>query len=52
MNTDSRTKNSIRNSSVSIITQVLTIIMDFFVKTIFIYILGRVYLGINGLFSG
>lgn len=51
MNTDSRTKNSIRNSSVSIITQVLTIIMDFFVKTIFIYILGRVYLGINGLFS-
>ena len=51
MNTESRTKNSIRNSSVSIITQVLTIGMDFFVKTIFIYILGRVYLGINGLFS-
>ena len=51
MNTDSRTKNSIRNSSVSIITQVLTIGMDFFVKTIFIYILGKVYLGINGLFS-
>ncbi len=51
MNTESRTKNSIRNSSVSIITQVLTIGMDFFVKTIFIYILGKVYLGINGLFS-
>ena len=51
MNTDSRVKNSIRNSSVSIITQVLTIGMDFLVKTIFIYILGKVYLGINGLFS-
>ncbi len=51
MNKESRTKNSIRNSSVSIITQVLTIIMDFVVKTIFIYILGREYLGINGLFS-
>lgn len=51
MNTDSRTKNSIRNSSVSIITQILTIIMDFFVKTIFIFILGNEYLGINGLFS-
>ena len=51
MNKDSRTKNSIRNSSVSIITQVLTIVMDFVVKTIFIYILGSEYLGINGLFS-
>lgn len=51
MNKESRTKNSIRNSSVSIITQVLTIVMDFVVKTIFIYILGSEYLGINGLFS-
>lgn len=51
MNKDSRTKNSVRNSSVSIITQVLTIIMDFAVKTIFIFILGNEYLGINGLFS-
>ena len=51
MNKDSRTKNSIRNSSVSIIAQVLTILMDFLVKTQFIYILGSEYLGINGLFS-
>ena len=51
MNKESRTKNSIRNSSISIITQALTIIMDFVVKTIFIYILGNEYLGINGLFS-
>ena len=51
MNKESRTKNSIRNSSISIITQTSTIIMDFIVKTIFIYILGSEYLGINGLFS-
>lgn len=47
----SRTKNSIRNSSISIITQILTVIMDFVVKTIFIAILGNEYLGINGLFT-
>mgnify|MGYP003305771431 CR=1 FL=1 len=51
MNRESRTKNSIRNSSFSIITQVLTVIMDFIVKTIFIAVLGSEYLGINGLFS-
>lgn len=51
MNKESRTKNSIRNSSFSIITQVLTVIMDFVVKTIFIAVLGSEYLGINGLFS-
>ena len=51
MNSNSRTSNSIRNSSISIITQILTVIMDFIVKTIFIRILGNEYLGINGLFS-
>lgn len=51
MNNNSRTKNSIRNSSFSIITQILTVIMDFVVKTIFIAILGSEYLGVNGLFS-
>ncbi len=51
MNNNSRTKNSIRNSSFSIMTQILTIIMDFVVKTIFIAVLGSEYLGINGLFS-
>jgi len=48
---NSRTKNSIINSSTSMITQVLTVLMDFAVKTIFIYVLGNEYLGINGLFS-
>ena len=47
----SRTKNSIINSTASITTQVITVLMDFAVKTIFIAILGSTYLGINGLFS-
>lgn len=47
----SRTKNSIINSSVAITTQVLTILMDFIIKTIFIQILGKEYLGLNGLFT-
>lgn len=47
----SRTKNSIINSSVSIITQVLTVIINFIVKTVFIKVLGSEYLGLNGLFS-
>lgn len=48
---NSRTKNSIINSTASISNQVLTVIMDFIVKTIFINVLGSEYLGINGLFS-
>lgn len=47
----SRTKNSIINSTTSIATQILTVVMDFAVKTIFIRVLGSEYLGINGLFS-
>ena len=48
---DSRTKNSIRNSTVSIVTQVLTVVINFIVKTVFIHTLGSEYLGVNGLFS-
>ena len=49
--TESRTKNSIRNSTVSIVTQVLTVLINFIVKTVFIHTLGSEYLGVNGLFS-
>lgn len=47
----SRTKKSILNSMTSIITQILLVVMNFVVKTIFIQQLGSVYLGVNGLFS-
>lgn len=50
MNTQSREINSIRNVSVSIISQFLSILMNFASKTVFIRILGEDYLGINGLF--
>lgn len=49
--TQSRTQNSIHNSTVSIITQVLTVLINFIVKTVFIHTLGSEYLGVNGLFS-
>ncbi len=48
---ESRTQNSIRNSTVSIVTQVLTVCINFIVKTVFIHTLGSEYLGVNGLFS-
>ncbi len=48
---DSRTQNSVRNSTVSIVTQVLTVVINFAVKTVFIHTLGSEYLGVNGLFS-
>lgn len=51
MKENSRTKNSIINSSVSIITQLLTVIINFIVKTVFIKTLGNEYNGISGLFT-
>lgn len=46
-----RTKNSIINSIVSVIMQVLMILISFIGRTFFIKILGAEYLGINGLFT-
>lgn len=46
-----RTKNSIKNTSVSFITNLLTIVIGLIAQAIFIKILGSEYLGINGLFS-
>lgn len=46
-----RTENSIRNSSVAIIGQLISVISSFAVRTVFIKFLGNSYLGINGLFS-
>lgn len=51
MKKKSRTANSIINSSTSIITQVLTVVINFAVKTVFIKFLSDEYLGVNGLFS-
>lgn len=49
--TKSRTHNSIRNTLFSILGQAITVILAFICRTIFIYLLGRTYLGYDGLFS-
>ena len=51
MTKNSRTKNSILNFISSIGGQLITIIMQFVVRTVFIHTLGKSYLGINGLFT-
>ena len=48
---NSRTINSAKNVSTSMITQLLAKLSNFIVRTAFIYILNKEYLGINGLFS-
>ena len=48
---NSRTKNSILNVLASLSGQLLSIVMKFITRTVFIYVLGKEYLGINGLFS-
>lgn len=51
MSTNSRTKNSIKNSITGSASQFISTILNFLVRTIFIYYLTEEYLGINGLFS-
>lgn len=48
---NSRTTNTIFNFTSSIGGQLITIVMKFVVRTVFINTLGRQYLGIGGLFS-
>ena len=48
---NSRTTNTLFNFTSSIGGQFFTIIMQFITRTVFIYTLGKSYLGINGLFS-
>lgn len=47
----SRTQNSIRNTVFSLCGQIITVLLAFACRTIFIHLLGKEYLGYNGLFS-
>ncbi|NRD76943.1 oligosaccharide flippase family protein [Bacillus sp. BRMEA1] len=47
----SRIENSVRNSTVALLSQGLTVVLSFVTRTIFIKYLGASYLGINGLFT-
>jgi len=49
--TTNRTRSSIKNSAMSLFGQVVTIVLNFIVRTIFINTFGAAYLGINGLFT-
>lgn len=47
----SRTKKSIINGSIGSISQIVSTLLNFVVRTVFIYYLSEEYLGINGLFT-
>ena len=51
MNLESRKFNSIRNIIFGYMNQILTILLSFVGRTVFIKVLGEDYLGINGVFS-
>lgn len=51
MTKSSRIKNSLLNMLSSFAMQLLVIILKFVTRTVFIQVLGKSYLGINGLFS-
>lgn len=47
----SRTHNSLRNMSLALVSQLLYSIIAFICRTVFIYTLGKNYLGLTGLFA-
>lgn len=51
MNNDSRVVNSIKNTTNGIISQVISVLANFIVRTIFLMYLNESYLGINGVFT-
>ncbi len=51
MKEESRTKLSIKNVSFSLITQILTIFLNYICRFIFVKTLSEEYLGVNGLFT-
>lgn len=47
----SRTQNAIKNAFFGILSKIINLIFAFAARTIFIYVLGNTYLGVNGLYS-
>lgn len=48
---ESRSKNIVRNTTVSFITQLVLLVLGFGTRTVFINLLGAEYLGLDGLFT-
>ena len=46
-----RTENAVLNSVFSIISKLTTVLLSFIVRTVFVRVLTKEYLGLNGLFS-
>ncbi len=51
MTMSGRTQKSVKNIFANILYQVLTILLTFILRSVFIYVLGVEYLGLNGLFA-
>ena len=51
MNDKTRTDNVVRNMGVGTFFQILSLVLGFVSRTIFIHILGSEYLGLNSLFT-
>ena len=49
--TKSRTKLALRNIGTSFVVRLIKTVLTFVVRTVFIYTLGKTYLGINGVFT-
>ena len=47
----SRTKNVSRNAIVALVCQIVNLLLNFIIRTVFIRVLGAEYLGVNGLFT-
>ena len=48
---DSRTNNTVKNTTVALAEQLVYNVMSFACRTVFVYTLGEKYLGFNGLFG-
>ena len=47
----SRTENAVKNTTFGIISKVVSLVLGFVSRTVFIYILGNQYLDVNGLYT-
>lgn len=47
----SRTQNAVKNAFFGILSKIINLIFAFAARTVFIYVLGNTYLGVNGLYS-
>lgn len=47
----SRSANAVKNSAFGILCKIINLVLTFLSRTIFIYVLGNTYLGVNGLYT-